>query len=213
MKRKPKLKTTAPSMYTNVVTVAKVQWHEEPGGQTDVCVHILHLGRELQVRALRQTDGEHIKASGKLAKTFFPKHLIIKMMKYFYTDKNKKSLNWLKARERANYYVSLLTCLTPSIPVPHPHPMVYLPSQKKARVTFYLRNLVTSLPCWNSEMMGTYVPPLVPSQLFSTMPPEDISLISIFWWFSVVFKAFPDSATSPTSIFISPYSHLSLQLH
>lgn len=56
MKGKPKLKTAAPSMYANVGAEAKVsdkrmskQLRSE--GQTDVCTHILLLGREPQVTA------------------------------------------------------------------------------------------------------------------------------------------------------------------
>lgn len=146
MKRKPKLKTTAPSMYTNVVTVAKVQWHEEPGGQTDVCVHILHLGRDFKWEhyAKRRASTSKLLVN---CKNFFSQTFDYKNDEIFLYRQEQKILELIKGKGTC-----LLLCIPPNLshsfhsyPPPTPHGLFALP--KKARVTFYLRNLVTSLPC------------------------------------------------------------------
>lgn len=143
----------------------------------------------------------------KLSKTFFPS-IFYKNGKFLFTKRQDTQLSEKKSSSLLSISWILrfpLTCLTPSIHMPHPHPRVYLPTQNPKGLS--VKHGSDYASCSNSEMTSIHLPFLVPPKLSPEMLPKRQSscsnLIRLPFQFSSEFQLV--FSTSLTSIFISPY--------
>lgn len=159
--------------------------------------------------ALREREGEHVKASSNLAKKIFPQHFIIKTVKHFYKEAgSQNSWNARKAREvlycymPAEYYdlswlVSLLFLI--------PHHGVHPTQQPEWHFTKCKLGYVASLLKLRND---EYSP--ISSSSLQTIPhnaiwkmafQSDLSILAIFQWLHIDIQGLSRSSTSSTSTF------------
>lgn len=108
----------------------------------------------------------------KLGKTFFPS-IFYKNGKFLFTKRQDTQLSEKKSSSLLSISWILrfpLTCLTPSIHTPHPHPRVYLPTQNPEGLSVKHRSDYAA--CSKSEMTSIHLPFLVPPKLSPEMLPK-----------------------------------------